>query len=364
MENGKKVIRNSNVELLRIIAMFMIIGHHYSYYGGFEYDTATISFNRMWYQFLLMGGKIGANIFLVISAWFLTGVENVPYKKLQKLWGQISFYAIVLLSVSFFLNEISGKAIVKALFPISFEQWWYASGYFILLLMVPFLNKWIQSVNREDYRKFVCIATVLWTVIPTFTGQKVQSNMLVWFVYLYLLVAYIKKYNVLNKVSASKCLRVAVGFYVITYLSSIVFDVIGTRVPLFGNKAEHFYDIQSITVLGVAIFSLLYVVKEKEHYVGMINGIAQLTFGIYLIHDNSNVRNFLWNVFGNKSFQSATCFPVISLGVILATFIVCAFIEWLRVKCFEKAYLNIVEKICGKFWMVVKHIVGRIKSDN
>lgn len=63
MQN-KNSVRQSNIELLRIIAMVMIVGHHFAVHGwegGFPYPS--ISVNRLWIQFIQMGGKIGVNVF-------------------------------------------------------------------------------------------------------------------------------------------------------------------------------------------------------------------------------------------------------------------------------------------------------------
>lgn len=63
--------RNSSIELLRIIAMVMIMFHHFAYYSGFEYNLSSISTPYLWYNFIIMGGKIGVNIFVLISGYFL-----------------------------------------------------------------------------------------------------------------------------------------------------------------------------------------------------------------------------------------------------------------------------------------------------
>ena len=78
MEQGvvikNKNHRSSNIELLRIIAMIMIIAHHVSVHSGFVYPGEIISFNRLWIQFIQLGGKIGVNIFVLISGYFLVVV--------------------------------------------------------------------------------------------------------------------------------------------------------------------------------------------------------------------------------------------------------------------------------------------------
>lgn len=54
--------RQSNLEILRIIAMIMIVAHHFAVHGGLNYTRDNITVNRLWIQLLAIGGEIGVNI--------------------------------------------------------------------------------------------------------------------------------------------------------------------------------------------------------------------------------------------------------------------------------------------------------------
>ena len=56
MENTAIKKRNSNFELLRILAMVLIVASHFAAHGGFSFSNTDISFNRIWIQLLEMGG--------------------------------------------------------------------------------------------------------------------------------------------------------------------------------------------------------------------------------------------------------------------------------------------------------------------
>ena len=66
----KEKVRKSNFELLRIIAMIMIVFHHFAIFSESKFDINLITLNRLWNQFIRMGGKIGVNIFVLISGYF------------------------------------------------------------------------------------------------------------------------------------------------------------------------------------------------------------------------------------------------------------------------------------------------------
>lgn len=68
--------RNSNIELLRIISMFLIVVHHMSVHGFTSAGRWNLqsfpSLNQFLVQFMVIGGKIGVDIFVVITGYYLT----------------------------------------------------------------------------------------------------------------------------------------------------------------------------------------------------------------------------------------------------------------------------------------------------
>ena len=64
--------RDSNFELLRIICMVLIVIHHFSVHGGYFTETqGTLPFNATLIDLFAMGGRLGVNIFVLISGYFL-----------------------------------------------------------------------------------------------------------------------------------------------------------------------------------------------------------------------------------------------------------------------------------------------------
>ncbi len=76
--------RQSNIELLRIISMILIVAHHFSVHGGFDFSSTSFSVNRLYIQFLAMGGKIGVDIFVIISGYFLITSNKINIAKVLK----------------------------------------------------------------------------------------------------------------------------------------------------------------------------------------------------------------------------------------------------------------------------------------
>lgn len=88
MERAK---RQSNFELLRIVAMVLILLFHYVYNSEFELKTSNFCLNKCVLRSLGFGGKLGVELFVLITGYFLS-------KKCSGARGAVRF----LLQVSFY----------------------------------------------------------------------------------------------------------------------------------------------------------------------------------------------------------------------------------------------------------------------
>lgn len=72
--------------------MIMIISAHYMYHGGMI-DNGT-SVNQVFAIFLRIGGKLGVNIFVLISAYFLSA-QPFKVERIFRVACECIFYSIV-----------------------------------------------------------------------------------------------------------------------------------------------------------------------------------------------------------------------------------------------------------------------------
>lgn len=134
--------------------------------------------------------------------------------------------------------------------------------------------------------------------------------------------------------------------FLLTFLSAVVFDVIGTKIPAFGNHATVFYRMPTLPVLAVSVFGFLGFLKMDIGHKRIINLIAETTFGVYLIHDNKYVRAFLWkDVFHNASYADSNILIPYSLFAIALVFVCCVMIELFRIHAMEKHYMKALNTI-------------------
>jgi len=112
VNSSKKAPRQSNLELLRIISMLLILMHHYSVHGGFNLSNVPLTFNVFLVQLLSLGGKIGVNIFMLITGYFMVN-SKFNFKKLLRLGLQVLFYSVGFMLI-FYLTGLSDFNFVAA----------------------------------------------------------------------------------------------------------------------------------------------------------------------------------------------------------------------------------------------------------
>lgn len=358
--------RNSAIELLRIVSIIMIIGCHFATHGGFEFDSQSITVPRLWWNILEMGGNFGTAVFVLISGYFM--IENktsIKWKKVLKFWGQIIFYSILLFFSAFAIGKGSFNpvTVIKAMFPITFSEWWFASTYFVMFLLHPYINKFLHSLAKNEYQTFLIFLFILWSVIPTITTSKYQSNALLEFIMFYSIAGYIKLYGLNKKLKSKHYFALWLLFTVITYLSCVIFILLGTKFPVFSDHSIYFYARNSVlTILRAVCFFMTFETITMSYY-PFINKVASAAFGVYLLHDSNVLRPFLWKVvFKNASFQHSNWIILYSIGVVMLVFVVFTIFDLFRQWVFEKPYMNLVNKYIDKILYPFIYICDKAKS--
>lgn len=348
--SGRIQNRNSSIELLRIISMILIVFHHFAFHGGFKWQTNSVIISHFWYNFIYGGGKIGVNIFVLISGYFLIDRKISALdciRRILKFWGQVFFYSVVIFLISIIIDTKNWgmQSLIKTCFPITFSAWWFASTYFVLLLIHPFLNKFLNNLEKESYQKLLILFIVCWSIIPTFTNSEYQGNSLLWFATLYAIAGYEKKYKFRSEFTSKHYFKLCFLFSILTYLCGAIFIIIGKRWNIFATHETYLYGQEKIPILLISLTLFLAFVRWKMSYHKWINIIASATFGVYLIHDNKIVRTFLWmSVFKNYRYQESIMLIPYSIGAVTIVYIVCTIIDLLRKNLFEKSYIKIVNR--------------------
>ncbi len=357
--------RSSNLELLRIISMLMIIAHHFAVHGGFNIIEKEFGINKIIIQILSSGGKFGVNLFVLITGYFLID-SKFNLKKLITLIIQNLFYSITFLFIfSIFSLEITIgiKNIIKSFFPITYSLNWFITVYVILYIFTPFINKLVNIISRQEYLKLIFLLIVLCSFIPTFTLGNLAFSELNYFLMLYLIAGYFKLYpnNYTEKVLFN--FTYGIIFYLLICTSFIIFDFLGTKYYFFAKGATYFAGQKSFPLLISSIGIFLGFKNLKIKNLRIINKIASTTLGIYLIHDNFLVREFLWLKFFKvyEHFYDKDLL-LYSFKIIFLVFIGCMILDFIRQFLFKRTINIFLEKYFDKIFSFSKRYLEKLSK--
>lgn len=219
------VKKQSNFQLLKIVAMLMIVAHHLVSKNAFNVDTeiAGLTVNKLLLQILGNNAFIGNNLFFLISAWFLSSKAedsiNLKYSfsSCVRLERIVLFYSVSLLCLSLIFNsEVSLTLVLKSIFPTLFGLWWYPTTYIVFLLMWPFYHKGLKTLDDDNLKKCIVVMFGVWSISTLIPYVDLGSNNFCAFLILYAAVVYIKrkeityssnKNNVLAQSLSHTCLQ-------------------------------------------------------------------------------------------------------------------------------------------------------------
>lgn len=370
-KTGAPSLRNSNIELLRILAMIGIIAHHLGYWGGFEYATDSLSLNQLWVQFIQIGGKIGVVLFIYISGYYLVKADEIRTAKVVKLWLQIFFYSlpVFLVLVLFGIRSFGIMDLIKNCFPVIFQKWWFATAYLLLYILSPFLNRLLKSLDEKQYIGFLLLTGICWCVIPTFTTQYFMGNELLFFVLIYSISGFIRLHKVKIQWSAAKCIVVSIILSILTFGSVVAFDILGSKFPFLAENALYLFIFQrSIMVVVIGLIIFIGFLKMNIGYKRVINFISPAMFGVFLIHENDCIRKWLWqDIFKLGSYSNSNVLIPYTILVVAIVFVGCTIIELLRrysIELLSKPLIRFTsEKIDSASEKLKTFIQNKLKHD-
>lgn len=341
---SKQFNRNSNIELLRMICMFVIILHHSVLYGGALEQPASI--NLIIANLFYIGGKFGANCFMAISAYFLID-SKFKVQKVISVWKHTFFYGLTffLLNTILHFKAVGVGDILEVVFPISYKAYWYVTAYVAIILLSPFINKLINRLIEKQYKYLIFVLLILVTLPVTFLPKAKpyydESHVLL-FVLIYFIIGFYKKGYIKNSKGLS------IGFIIIGFswliFSSLAIILLGAF--LENSTIIHYSTFwmngESLPMIMAAIGVTIFVLEHPSRSNKYINSCAKGSFDIYLFHMNHFVYEWLWSVaFPIKMLLSKKLFPIYDILIGVLVFSLALFIGILRCNIFKIIESNV-----------------------
>lgn len=355
--------RESGVELLKVIAILIIVLHHISYSMTFDsanaaaewyYDVNLLpnSINKIILTLYGYFGFIGNSVFFVCSAWFLLEKKGNRKSKILKMETDVWIISILYLAL-FLLSgvRINGSTALRSLFPTTFNYNWYVTAYMLFYFIYPGLNLIIESTAKRALKYgclFFTLLICLWTpLFQEWSEFKFYFSYPLMWVLVYFCIAYLKTYH-LDTISKRwfSIMLMTVGILGVVgeiaatyYFGDTVFLIRGNgmRWNMWYNPFHWF--------IAFGSFNLF---RSFRFHSSFINRISSLSLLIYLIHENYLLRDYVRPLIYQYIYSGFHHEHVSSLLLFIAvlTFVVSAVLGFLYQVSIQKLIYQAVEKAC------------------
>jgi len=302
--------RQSNIELLRIIAMIMVLTSHTNEAAG-DFSTFADGFcvSGFLRLFLELSCLVCVNSFIMISGWF--GIKP-SVRGFVSILFQLSFYSIIIAMVYSFVvgYSVSIKDTVISCLGLSY---WFIPAYLVLYVLSPILNAYLDSSSKKDLLLTIALFFALQFLFGRFgdQGHFITGHSTISFIGLYLISGYLKRFPL--KISVGCCFVI---YLICTTILTCIGYFIG-GIMLDGVHSVFHYNnplIITSSIFFFLSFTQLYFQSKT------INWFAASAFSIYLIHMNYMVKEDFRRIIRSISDQNNT-FEVFGILLFIILFI-------------------------------------------
>ena len=351
-------MRNSNIELYRIVLMLIIIAHHYVINSGIM-DSITKQ-NALNYKSIFSSvfgwGEDRNRLFVLITGYFVCK-SSIKVMQWVKLLCEIEFYNIVIFIILYIagIQPFSVKAAIKCIIPFYTLGTEFVSSYLVFFWFIPFINLLLKQLDKNNHLRLILLCFISDSVFQTVICVPDAFTYVGLFMYVYLIGAYIRRYRDgdYKKTNFEESLFVtgsgkwAFGMLLISW-TSILCGLIVFKFT--GHKIIHMFTGQSNRILAIAtaVCSFAFFVNINIKQSKFINTVAKSVFGVLLIHANSlTMIGFVWK----KLFRSQWAFEnlgyifiVHAFVTVIVIFSACSVIDMVRIRFLEKPIFQYFNK--------------------
>ena len=327
---NRTVVRESGIELLRLVSMFLILSLHVNFYvfgqpsvTDFKVDPA----NGFLRSFLESIAIVGVDVFVLISGWF--GIRPKA-RRFASLLFQTTFFcclayeAGLLFGVWYSSWDVLGNLVFLG------PQNWFLRSYLLLYAASPVLEAFVSTASEKTFRfvlaGFFGFQTVYGWLLPGADYFEVFRNGYspLSFVGLYLLARYVRVFRP-RFACRSRCTDLFSYF-----LLSAITAMASAFQTLCQRRGIDFFAYNSPLVVAAALFLFLFFAKWNFAS-RIVNSVAQSSLAVYLLHMHPSVCGTLFIPVAVRILRMPNSSPLLILPFLLSVFAAAVLLDRVRI---------------------------------
>lgn len=327
--------RDTNMELLRIVAMFMVVTLHCIGHGDFLNDTSVSLENYILLRLLDSLSQIANALFLMTTGYYMIN-KKFNLKRILDLWGKTIFYSFIIWIVCVLLGRET--QVLKSLFPVTIGNYWFISAYISLYFLIPIINILLNKLTKSQFKYGLIVLIIMFGIIRVVSNPSaIYSGAIMPVIIIYSIGAYIRKF-----VEVKHKNKYIIKYILLTIIFALIYMILQIYQGITTNAIVYYriyliltglreYNCIILIAMAICVFMKFVTIKIKSNFANQtISFIAPSMFSIYIIHENININDWLWKSLGIINYADSCLMVPYILLMVLVVFIACLLIDLLR----------------------------------
>ena len=326
--------RHLGLDLLRIVAMAMVLVLHLNLLGGFLAVR-----DGSWFEYLVRlvqhTSAVAVDVFVIISAWFLCR-RKATLRRLFSLLATILTYTVLTTLIALALGMHFSLRDLYLLLPIVGNNYDFCNGYIVMYLLSPFLNRMLDSLTPRLHALLAIGLLVLFSLLSPvmlcgYLGLRGGYHF-VWFCILYVATSWLRTLN-LDRLRR----RTLAVLFCAAVLIGTLADV--WRVPMLGSMTYNHPLVAFCAFTLVLLFAKTEVHNAKVQQAVVY--LAPASFAVFLLHASHPIEAYYASFHAVRWFVNAPWLYLIALPLAVAVvYMFCTLVEKGRVWLFRTAGID------------------------
>ena len=341
--------RNANIELLRMISMFMVVLLHALGKGNL---LVNLSDNHGVNAVIAWGieslSLSAVNIFILISGYFLI---NSTFKigRVIELVCETIFYSLGAFLICLLFGIETGEKIntyflLHTVFPVHMDLFWFLTAYIVIYILQPVISAGAKNITEKQFKTTLIVLVIFECLFKSFLPFRFEEDQfgynVLWFLIMFLIGAYFRLYGFKYLNSAKK------GFCLYALASLLIFAE-NAAIDFVINKTGHLTEIEGVSteynhifvlLAAIGIFAAFVNMKEREGaFARIVCFLSPMSLGVYLLHENLSLR-YNWQkwlgIYDSLGMPVYMFLPRLFLAALII-YIAGTVVDFVRIKLFE-----------------------------
>ncbi|MBQ7925678.1 MAG: acyltransferase [Lachnospiraceae bacterium] len=336
--------RLGNLDILRSLAMLMVVVLHYLGKGGILGSLTDGPLDLVGNMAWLLEAFciVAVNVYMLLSGYFVSG-SSFKISRLLGLWLQLEFYSVGIGLLAVLCGwvpaaEVDTYFLLGLLFPVSMGHYWFMTAYIYLYILWALIGPAVKKMEQKQFLTVLGCLFFFFCITKSFLPVRFELDQrgydCLWYLCMFLLGAYIRRFGFPLFRKKRSCLFLYLAAGMLIYLGTMVLQYVYLQNGSFSYVLTLFYEYNHLfnVLAALGLFGMFLFWKAPQGIGRFFGKIAPYTLGVYLVHENQGLR-YLWpNWLGAASVQT----PLGLLGaVVLAAvtiFAVGILADWCRNK--------------------------------